>query len=106
MTPRIDIDAVGVEARQEELLGVIAMAGFSRLPVYDGDLDHIIGFVHLKDVLRQHYLGWRLELRKLVRPALTVPDTMRLDRLLVRFQEQRNPLAIAVYAFGATRATG
>jgi putative hemolysin len=103
MKPRIDIDAVDVETPQEELLGVIAMAGFSRLPVYDGDLDHIIGFVHLKDVLRQHYLGWRLDLRKLVRPALTVPDTMRLDRLLVRFQEQRNQLAIVVDEFGATR---
>jgi putative hemolysin len=103
MKPRIDIDAVDVETPQEELLGVIAMAGFSRLPVYDGDLDHIIGFIHLKDVLRQHYLGWRLELRKLIRPALTVPDTMRLDRLLVRFQEQRNQLAIVVDEFGATR---
>jgi putative hemolysin len=103
MKPRIDIDAVDVETPQEELLGVIAMAGFSRLPVYEGDLDHIIGFVHLKDVLRQHYLGWRLDLRKLVRPALTVPDTMPLDRLLVRFQEQRNQLAIVVDEFGATR---
>jgi len=103
MKPRIDIDAVDVETPQEELLGVIAMAGFSRLPVYEGDLDHIIGFVHLKDVLRQHYLGWKLELRKLVRPALTVPDTMRLDQLLVRFQEQRNQLAIVVDEYGATR---
>jgi putative hemolysin len=103
MKPRIDIDAVDVETPQEELLGVIAMAGFSRLPVYEGDLDHIIGFVHLKDALRQHYLGWKLDLRKLVRPALTVPDTMRLDQLLVRFQEQRNQLAIVVDEFGATR---
>ena len=65
--------------------------------------NHIIGFVHLKDVLRQQYLGWKLDLRKLIRPALTVPDTMRLDRLLVRFQEQRNQLAIVVDEFGATR---
>ncbi len=103
MKPRIDIDAVDAETPQEELLGVISMAGFSRLPVYEGDLDHIIGFVHLKDVLRQHYLGWKLDLRKLVRPALTVPDTMRLDQLLVRFQEQRNQLAMVVDEFGATR---
>ena len=103
MKPRVDIDAVDVETPPEELLGVIAMAGFSRLPVYERDLDHIIGFVHLKDVLRQHYLGWKLDLRKLIRPALTVPDTMRLDRLLVRFQEQRNQLAIVVDEFGATR---
>jgi putative hemolysin len=103
MKPRVDIDAVDVETPPEELLGTIAMAGFSRLPVYEGDLDHIIGFVHLKDVLRQHYLGWKLDLRKLIRPALTVPDTMRLDQLLVRFQEQRNQLAIVVDEFGATR---
>jgi putative hemolysin len=103
MKPRVDIDAVDVETPPEELLGVIAMAGFSRLPVYESDLDHIIGFVHLKDVLRQHYLGWKLDLRKLIRPALTVPDTMRLDRLLVRFQEQHNQLAIVVDEFGATR---
>src|SRR5579863_4149455 len=103
MKPRIDIDAVDVETPQEELLGVISMAGFSRLPVYERDLDHIIGFVHLKDALRQHYLGWKLEVRKLVRPALTVPDTMRLDQLLVRFQEQRNQLAIVVDEYGATR---
>ena len=103
MKPRIDIDAVDAETPEEELLGVISMAGFSRLPVYESDLDHIIGFVHLKDVLRQHYLGWKLDLRKLVRPALTVPDTMRLDQLLVRFQEERNQLAIVVDEFGATR---
>jgi putative hemolysin len=103
MKPRIDIDAVDVETPQEELLGAIAMAGFSRLPVYEGDLDHIIGFIHLKDVLRQHYMGWKLDLRKLVRPALTVPDTMRLDQLLVKFQELRNQLAIVVDEFGSTR---
>src|SRR5262249_50349780 len=103
MKPRIDVDALDVNTPQDVVLGAIAMAGFSRLPVYEGDLDHIIGFVHLKDVLRQHYLGWKLDLKQLVRPALIVPDTMRLDQLLVRFQEERNQLAIVVDEFGATR---
>jgi len=103
MRPRIDIDALDVDTPPDELLGTIAMAGFSRLPVYENDLDHIIGFVHLKDVLRQHYLGWQLDLRKLIRKAMFVPDTLRLDQLLVRFQEERNQLAIVVDEFGATR---
>ncbi|HBH50878.1 MAG TPA: HlyC/CorC family transporter, partial [Planctomycetaceae bacterium] len=103
MRPRIDIDALDVETPADELLGTIAMAGFSRLPVYEHDLDHIIGFVHLKDVLRQHYLGWQLDLRKLIRKAMLVPDTLRLDQLLVRFQEERNQLAIVVDEYGATR---
>lgn len=103
MKPRIDLDALDVNTPEEVVLGAISMAGFSRLPVYENDLDHIIGFVHLKDVLRQHYLGWKLELRKLVRPALIIPETMRLDKLLVRFQEERNQLAIVVDEFGSTR---
>jgi putative hemolysin len=103
MKPRIDIDALDVQTPEEVVLGAISMAGFSRLPVYENDLDHIIGFVHLKDALRQHYLGWKLELRKLVRPALIVPETMHLDKLLVRFQEERNQLAIVVDEFGSTR---
>ena len=59
--------------------------------------------MHLKDVLRQHYLGWQLDLKKLIRKAMFVPDTLRLDQLLVRFQEERNQLAIVVDEFGATR---
>jgi putative hemolysin len=79
------------------------MAGYSRLPVYDKSLDSIIGFIHIQDVLRQSYMGWGLELQKLLRKAVFVPDTMRLDQLLVRFQEERSQLAIVVDEFGSTR---
>lgn len=103
MKPRIDIDAADVNTPPPEVLGVIAMAGFSRLPIYDGDLDHILGFIHLKDVLRQQYLGWPLDLRKMVRPALFVPETMHIDQLLMLFQERHNQLAIVVDEFGATK---
>jgi len=103
MRPRFEIDAIDVETPPEEVLGVIAMAGFSRLPVYEKSLDAIIGFVHIQDVLRQNYLGWGLDLRKLLRKAVIVPDTMRLDQLLVRFQAEKTQLAIVVDEFGATR---
>ena len=85
-----------------EILGTISMAGFSRLPVYEGDLDHIIGFVHVKDVLRQVHLGWKLDLRKLLRPALFVPKTLPLDKLLVQFREGRTHLAVVLDEFGGT----
>ncbi len=57
MRPRIDLDALDVNTPAEEVIGAVAMAGFSRLPVYEGDLDHIIGFVHIKDLFRQLHLG-------------------------------------------------
>ena len=78
------------------------MAGFSRLPVYEGDFDHIIGFVHIKDLFRQVHLGWKIELRKLLKPALVVPESMPLDRLLELFQEQHNQLAVVLDEYGGT----
>jgi putative hemolysin len=102
MRPRIDLDAMDVETPAEEVLGTAAMAGFSRLPVYEEDLDHVIGFVHIKDLFRQQYLGWTIELRKLLHPALFVPETMPLDRLLELFQEKHNQLAIVLNEYGGT----
>jgi putative hemolysin len=102
MRPRIDLDAMDVETPPDEVLGTIAMAGFSRLPVYEGDLDHIIGFVHIKDLLRHIHLGWPIELRKLLHPAQYVPETMTLDRLLELFQESHNQLAIVLNEHGGT----
>jgi putative hemolysin len=102
MRPRMDIDAVDVNTPGPEVLGVLAMAGFSRLPVYEENLDQIIGYVHLKDVLRQQYLGWPIDLHKLIHPALFVPETLTIDRLLQRFQEQHNQMAIVLDEFGGT----
>jgi putative hemolysin len=102
MRPRLDIDAIDIDTPPQEVLGALVMAGFSRLPVYEENLDQIIGYIHLKDILRQHYLGWPIDLRKLMHPPLFVPGTLTIDRLLVRFQEQRNQLAIVLDEFGGT----
>jgi putative hemolysin len=102
MRPRIDLDAMDVQTPPEEVIGTVAMAGFSRLPIYEGDLDHIIGFVHIKDLFRQLHLGWTIELRKLMHPALFVPETMQLDRLLELFQAKHNQLAIVLNEYGGT----
>ncbi|HEY2827188.1 MAG TPA: hemolysin family protein, partial [Pirellulales bacterium] len=102
MRPRIDLDALDVNTPPEEVIGSVAMAGFSRLPVYEGDLDHVIGFVHIKDLFRQLHLGWDIELRKLLKPALFVPESMPLDRLLELFQEQHNQLAVVLDEYGGT----
>src|SRR3954454_5883489 len=102
MRPRIDLDAMVVDTPPDEILGTVAMAGLSRLPVYEGDLDHVIGFVHIKDLFRQQYLGWPIELRKLLHPALFVPENLTLDRLLELFQEKHNQLAIVLHEYGGT----
>jgi putative hemolysin len=102
MLPRTEIDAVDVSTPPEEVLGLMVMAGFSRLPVYEGNLDHVIGFVHLKDVSKQQYLRLPIELRKLVHPPVFVPESVPLDRLLILFQQQRSHLAIVLDEYGGT----
>ncbi|MFM8804605.1 MAG: hemolysin family protein [Planctomycetia bacterium] len=102
MRPRIDLDALDIETPPDEVLGAIAMAGYSRLPVYEGSLDHILGYVSLKDVLRHNWMGWPIELRKIMHRALFVPETMPLDRLLELFQKEKNQLAIVLDEYGGT----
>lgn len=103
MRSRIDIDAVDVQTPPREVVGSVAMSGFSRLPVYEGDLDHIIGFIYNKDLFQQSYLGREIELRKLLREPLFIPENLALDRLLLLFQERRTQLAIVLDEFGGTR---
>ena len=102
MRPRVEMDALDINTPPPEVLGALAMAGFSRLPIYEENLDQIIGYIHLKDIVRQQYMGWAIDLRKLLHPALFVPESMPIDRLLLRFQEQHNQLAIVLDEFGGT----
>lgn len=102
MRPRIDIDAIDINTPSDEVVGAVAMSGFSRLPVYDGSLDRVVGFVYIKDVFQQHYLGRPVELRKILHPPLFVAHSLTLDKLLSMFQEQRTQLAIVLDEFGGT----
>ena len=102
MRPRIDIDALDVATPPDEILGAMAMSGFSRVLVYEDNLDHIIGFLHIKDVLRWSYLRLPLDMRRLMHPVLLVPETLPADRLLVNFQERHTQVAIVLDEFGGT----
>lgn len=102
MRPRIDIDALDVDTPPDEIIGAIAMAGYSRLPVYEDSLDTILGYVSIKDVLRTSWMGWPADLRKMMRKAVFVPETMPLDRLLELFRKERTPFAIVLDEYGGT----
>ena len=83
MTPRIDVAAVNVEDSLIEALRIAFDNGFSRLPVYEEDIDHIIGILYIKDLLP--YVGRALPknvtIRILLRDTLFVPDTKKCDEL-------------------------
>ena len=90
MRPRTDLDALDVETPTDEIIGAVAMAGFSRLPVYEKDLDHIIGYVHIKDLLREQYLHNEINLRKMLHPPVFVPETLPLDQVARPVPKERD----------------
>ncbi|MEW6487234.1 MAG: hemolysin family protein [Thermodesulfobacteriota bacterium] len=99
--PRTEMVCVEVDASLEELARTMVEEGHSRVPVYEGDVDHVVGFVTARDVL--HFWGVPPPyppLRKLLRPAYFVPETMSLEALLGEFRRRRLHLAIAVDEYG------
>lgn len=102
MRSRLDIDALDIDTAPEEVVGAVVMSGFSRVPVYEGDLDNIVGYVYIKDVLRQLHMGWPIDLRKLLQKAPLVPETMPLDQLLQVFQKNRTQMAVVLDEYGGT----
>ena len=102
MRPRIEIEALDVNTPPEQIVDSVVMSGFSRLPVYEEDPDNIIGFVYIKDILRQLHLDLPIELTKLMRPAPLIPETLPLDQLLQVFHRERTQMAIALNEHGST----
>lgn len=103
MVPRIDIVAVDVQTSLEEIVRVIATTGHSRIPVYAGTVDEIVGLVYAKDLLLSLQVdGPRPLLREILRPAYFVPETKKVDDLLREMQRERIHMAIVVDEYGGT----
>ena len=102
MRPRVDIDALDVDMPPEEVAGAMAVAGFARIPVYEGDLDHIFGFIYIKDLLLELHMHRPIDVRRLARPAVLVPETLGLDDLLTIFRRERTQMAVVLDEHGGT----
>ena len=103
LRPRVDIDALDIDTPSSEVVGALAMSGFSRIPVCEGTIDHVLGFVYLKDVFLQQYLGRPIDLRRMIRAPLFIPKSITITRLLELFREHKTQLAIVLDEYGGTQ---
>jgi putative hemolysin len=111
MVPRPDVHALPAEAGVEGTMRMFATTQRSRIPVYEGSLDHILGFVHIKDMIwvlldraRRAEEGlppMEFQLRSVLRDVLIVPETKPVSELLVEFRSRRTGLAMVVDEFGS-----
>jgi magnesium and cobalt transporter len=99
MVARAQMDVIDIGQPPSEFVPIAIRAGHSRFPVTDGDRDRIVGVLHAKDLLRLYAQG-PVGLRDLLRPAVFIPESKRLDVLLRDFRLNRNHLAIVIDEHG------
>jgi CBS domain containing-hemolysin-like protein len=103
MVPRIDIFALDVHTSLDEIRERVSSAGHSRVPVYDGSIDRIVGMLHAKDLLKARPgEAARLDRGRLVREAYFVPEGKKIDDLLREFQRGKKHMAVVVDEYGGT----
>jgi CBS domain containing-hemolysin-like protein len=101
MTPRTDIAAVEESASIERVADLFIENKYSRLPVYRGSIDRIVGIVHVKDVFEVVRQGTGARLANVSRPVTFVPETKKTAELLRDFQRKRLAMAIVVDEYGS-----
>jgi len=103
MVPRTDMAYVTVDATVREVLSSIIACGHSRIPVFDGTIDNIVGLVYAKDLLK--YWGMdesAVVLKNILRPPFFIPESKNLEELLHEFKKKRIHIAIVIDEYGGT----
>lgn len=103
MVPRGDVVYLDVNRSYASNLGEARASGHTRYPLCDGDLDRVLGIVHIKDLfLTPPLLGENVDLRSIAREPLLFPESLQIEQVLARFQKQRVHLGIVIDEYGGT----
>jgi CBS domain containing-hemolysin-like protein len=100
-TPRIDITALSVDADKDTVASVFSESGYSRIPLYEGELDNIVGILYYKDFYRDAY-ETNLPITEIAKPAIFVAMTQKVNDLMKELQEKQLHMAIVTDEFGST----
>ena len=102
MNPRTDMICIPNDITYEELTAFALENQYTRYPVYEENIDKILGFIHVKDLYSLSMNKETFSLEKLLRPILLVPETMTLDNLIIEFKKTHGQMAVVVDEFGGT----
>ncbi len=103
MVPRIDVLALDVSTPLPQAVDAVLTAGHSRVPIFQGNIDNVVGLLYAKDLLRAWKdAGQGGQLSDLMRPAYFAPETKKADALLAELQQKRIHMAVVVDEYGGT----
>lgn len=101
LTPRVDVVAVPVNAKLRDIADVFSETGYSRLPVYEGSLDNIIGVIHQKDFYEEILEG-KKDVKSIIQKPVFVAPTMKISKLLRELQSEQTHVAVVIDEYGGT----
>lgn len=102
LVPRVDMVAVPLDATEDEIKNTFIEYQYSRLPIYDGDKDNIVGVLNFKDFVSEEYQGNQIDIKKIMQEPLKVTKAMKVDELIQTMQKTKKHLAIVIDEFGGT----
>jgi putative hemolysin len=102
MTPRTDLDAVPIDINPYDLVELIQESGHSRIPIYEGSDDDIVGIIHAKDLFLAMLRGKPVNITSLMRPPLYVTENKSIDDLLAEMRVSKSQLAVIKDEYGGT----
>ena len=101
LTPRVEMKAIETDTSEEEIGNIFIETGFSRLPVYEDDLDNIVGVLNQKD-FHNYIKGGRAPVSEYVKPVIFVAGSIKIAQLLKKLQSEKTHIAIIVDEYGGT----
>ncbi|OFY55923.1 MAG: hemolysin [Bacteroidetes bacterium RBG_13_46_8] len=102
MTSRMDVVGAGIKTSFQKLVSLVVESGYSRIPIYAKDLDHIKGILYIKDLLPHLGKPGNFQWESLIRPAYYVPGTKKISDLLREFQTNKIHMAVVIDEYGGT----
>ncbi|MBN2274171.1 MAG: gliding motility-associated protein GldE [Bacteroidales bacterium] len=102
MTSRVDVSGASIKSTFSKLIALIVESGYSRIPVYDNDLDNIKGILYIKDLLPHLNKTGKFRWQSLIRPPYYVPETKKISDLLREFQTNKIHMAVVIDEYGGT----
>lgn len=102
MIPRIDVDFLPINTEYRELLDKVVESGHSRFPVYEDSIDNVVGILYVKDMLRLIARGKEVKIAEIIKKPFFVPESKRIDSLLMEFKRKHVHIAVAIDEYGGT----
>ena len=102
MIPRIDVDFLPINTEYRELLDKVVESGHSRFPVYEDSIDNVVGILYVKDMLRLIARGKEVKVAEIIKKPFFVPESKRIDSLLMEFKRKHVHIAVAIDEYGGT----